>query len=377
MSVTRDYYEILSISRDSDGDTIKRAYRKMALKYHPDRNPDDKEADQKFKEASEAYEVLSDDNKRSRYDRFGHDGLRGTSGHDFSHMDSGDIFSMFGDIFGNSMGGFSSSRSRRQRRGYDLETGVSISLKEAFTGTDRDVEFTRQDICETCDGSGARPGTKPSTCVNCAGSGQVTQGGLGGMFRMVTECPYCGGSGQVVKDKCEKCKGSGRTAKKRKLSVKIPAGISHGQAIRIPGEGEPPPGGSSTGGRHGDLHVVVAVEDHDLFERDGENLILRMPVSFTQAALGAQVTVPTIDGEHDLSIKPGTQHGKIFHLRQQGMPSLRSKSRGDMIVVLAVEIPRKMNEEQKKLLRDYAAIEDKQVLPESGGFWEKIKSYLG
>lgn len=371
MATQRDYYEILNLERQAGADDIKRAYRKMAMKYHPDRNPGDAEAEKKFKEAAEAYEVLSDPEKRQRYDRFGHEGLRGTSGHDFSHMDVGDIFSMFEDIFGGSLGGRRGGGSRA-RRGYDLETQVQITLLDVARGVEKEIQFTRQDLCPTCSGSGAKPGSEPLACVTCGGAGQVAQSGFGGMFRMVTTCPACGGAGKVFKDKCTDCKGQGRKPKKRVLNVKIPPGIHHGQAIRVPGEGEP----GMQGGIRGDLHVVIAVAEHELFTREDDHLILRMPVSFTQAALGATVRVPTLEGQHELTIPPGTQHGQIFRIAGKGLPNLRSGRPGDLAVLLQIEIPKKLTEKQKQLLRDFAGTENHDVMPESRGFWDKIKTYL-
>lgn len=373
MATKRDYYEILSVKRDASGDEVKRAYRKMAMKYHPDRNPGDAEAERKFKEAAEAYEVLSSSEKRARYDRFGHEGLAGTSGHNFSHMDAGDIFSMFGDIFGSAFGGGGARSQTGARRGYDLETQVRIDLSDVLEGTEVEVEFTRQDECETCGGNGAKPGSEPVTCVTCAGQGKVAQSGFGGMFRMVTTCPACGGAGKSYADKCPKCGGSGRQPKRRVLTVRIPAGIHDGQAVRVPGEGEP----GAHGGPRGDLHVVVRVKAHKLFERDGDNLVLRMPVSFSQAALGAEVEVPTLNGRQTLKIKRGTQHGELFRVPGAGLPNLRSGRRGDMVAVLMIEIPQRLTKRQEQLLRDFAETENHDVLPESGGFWDRIKDYLG
>ncbi|MEM1108361.1 MAG: molecular chaperone DnaJ [Planctomycetota bacterium] len=375
MATQRDYYEILSVERSASGDEIKRSYRKLAMKYHPDRNPGDAEAEAKFKECAEAYEVLSDAEKRQRYDQFGHAGLKGQAGHDFSHMNAGDIFSMFDEIFGGMGGG----RSRRGRgpggaqRGYDLETQAEITLNEAFAGTQAEIEFTRQDICDTCKGTGGKPGTDPSTCTMCGGSGQVQQAGLGGMFRMVNTCPNCKGAGKIYLDKCVNCRGLGRIGKQRKLSVKVPAGIHDGQAIRVSGEGEP----GSNGGPQGDLHVVIRVADHELFTREEDHLIMKMPVSFTQAALGANVSVPTLDGETEITIKPGTQHGELFRVRGEGMPDLRTGRRGDLIVALLLEVPTKLTAKQEELLREYAESEDHDVLPENKGFWSKIKEHLG
>jgi molecular chaperone DnaJ len=373
MATQRDYYEILSVERTADGDTIKRSYRKLALKYHPDRNPGDAECEEKFKECAEAYEVLSDAEKRARYDRYGHEGLRGTSGHDFRHMDPGDIFSMFEDIFGDLSGRGSRGGGQRGRgRGYDLETQVIITLEEVYAGAEHEVEFTRQDLCAACGGNGAKPGTKPVACVTCGGVGQVQQAGFGGMFRMVTACPACHGAGKIYRDKCPDCRGSGRKPKKRKLNVKIPPGIHDGQAIRVAGEGEPGVGG----GPRGDLHVVVRVQEHKLFTREDDHLVLKMPVSFTQAALGATVKVPTLNGEAELTIKPGTQHGELFRLQGRGLPNLRSGRKGDLAVLLLVEIPKKMSGKQEELLREFAATENADVMPQSKRFWEKIKETL-
>lgn len=373
MATQRDYYEILNVEKSATIDDIKRAYRKLAMKFHPDRNPGDANAETRFKECAEAYEVLSDPEKRSRYDRFGHEGLRGTSGHDFRHMDPGDIFSMFEDIFGDMMGGQrQGGRGSQGQRGYDLETQVVISLEDVFKGAERQVEFTRQDLCPTCEGTGAKPGSKPVTCVTCAGQGKVAQSGFGGMFRMVTTCPACGGAGKIYKDKCPDCHGGGRKPKKRVLNVKIPAGIHEGQAIRIPGEGEP----GAHGGMRGDLHVVIRVAEHKLFTREDDHLVLKMPVSFTQAALGATVQVPTLDGTEELTIKPGTQHGELFRLPGKGLPNLRTGRRGDLAVLLLVEIPKRLSARQQEILREFAATENHEVMPQSRKFWDKIKEYL-
>lgn len=372
MPTERDYYEILSVEKTADGETIKRAYRRMAMRFHPDRNPGDQEAEIKFKEAAEAYEVLSDPEKRARYDQFGHQGLRGSTGHDFSHMDAGDIFSMFEDIFGDSFGGFGRrGGSSRPQQGYSLETEVEITYEDVLKGSEREIEFTRQDVCTTCNGNGAKPGTTPKTCPTCGGSGQVQQGG--GFFRMVTTCPTCGGKGQVIVEPCPNCGGSGKKPRKRVLTVKIPAGIMEGQAIRVPGEGEP----GANGGPRGNLHVVIRLQKHELFERDGDHLILKMPISFTQAALGATLKVPALDGTHDLTIKPATQHGDVFTISGKGLPSLRHGRRGDLIVIALIEVPKKLTSEQEQLLREYAKTENHDVMPHNKSFWNTIKSYIG
>jgi len=384
MPATRDYYEILSVERTADGDEIKRAYRRLAMKHHPDRNPGDPEAEAKFKEAAEAYEVLSDQQMRSRYDQHGHAGVRGgQAGHDFNRMNVDDIFSMFTDIFGGQGGGgFGGQRPRGARRGvprgYDLETEVVISLNDVLDGCEREVEFSRLDVCDTCEGSGAKAGSEPTKCATCGGQGQVMQQGLGGMFRIATACPHCRGRGTIIEDPCDDCRGKGRKPKQRTISVKIPPGVHHGQAVRIKGEGEPPQQEVSPSGEgvHGDLHVVVAVEEHDLFTREGDHLLMEMPISFTQAALGAELEVPTLDGKTTLKVPNGTQFGATFKISGEGLPSLRSQRRGDIVVLAKVEIPKKMTSKQKDLLREFAETEDKRVTPESHGFWKKIKDSL-
>ena len=380
MPTTRDYYEILSVERTADGEEIKRAYRRLAMKYHPDRNPNDAEAEARFKEAAEAYEVLSDPATRQRYDQYGHEGLRGqgAAGHDFSRMNVQDIFSMFEDIFGGGIGGGRGNR-RGPARGYDLETEVSLTLDEVLKGCEREVEFTRLDVCDTCQGSGAKPGSKPATCQTCGGQGRVQQAGLGGMFRMVTTCPACGGRGKVVKELCESCRGKGRQPRKRKLAVKIPPGISDGQAVRVQGEGEPPPPELSPGGEgvRGDLHVVVRIKEHSMFHRDGDHLIVEMPIGFTQAALGAEVRVPTLEGAEPLRIPRGTQFGAMFRVQGKGLPNLRSGRRGDLVVVTKIETPKKLSAKQEKILREFAETESVDVLPESQGFLKKMKDLFG
>ena len=374
MATQRDYYEVLQVERNASGDEIKRSYRKLAMRYHPDRNPDNKDAEAKFREAAEAYEILSDNDKRRKYDQFGHAGLNGQAGHDFSHMNAQDIFGMFEDIFGGAFGGGRSRGQRtRQSRGYDLETVTVITLSDVLTGVEKEIEFTRQDTCETCGGSGGKPGTQPQTCVTCGGAGQVQQAGFGGMFRMVSTCPACGGAGKNYREKCTTCAGDGRQPRKVNLSVKVPAGIRDGQAIRVQSEGEPGP----MNGPRGDLHVVVRVQQHKLFTREDDHLVLRMPISFGQAALGATIKIPTLEGEEELTIKPGTQHGELFRIKSAGLPNLRGGKRGDLIVAVLLEVPKKLTAKQKELLRAYAETEDHQDMPNRKGFWEKIKEYIG
>ena len=376
MPTTRDYYEILSIEKSATSEEIKRAYRRMAMKYHPARTPKHAEAEAKITECAEAYEVLADSDLRAIYDRDGHEGLRSRPVHDFRSMNVEDIFSMFNDIFG---GGFAGTGGGRRSggvpRGYDLETEVEITLEEVLTGAARDVEFKRLDVCQTCSGTGAKPGTKPVTCSTCGGVGQVIQTGLGGMFRMQTTCPHCQGRGTVIVDKCPDCRGAGRVSVKRKLTVKIPAGIHDGQAVRVQGEGEPPPPELNAAGQglRGDLHVVVRVQDHDQFERDGDDLLLAVPVNFTQLALGATLDVPTIDGDRTLNVPAGTQHGALFRIDEAGLPNLRSGKRGALVCIIQLVVPRRLNESQKRLLAEYAKTEDVNVSSPQESTWEKIK----
>jgi molecular chaperone DnaJ len=362
----RDYYEVLSLSRDASPEEIKKAYRRLAHKYHPDRNAGASEAEERFKEAAEAYEVLSTPEKRQRYDQFGHAGLSGAGVRDYSHMDVESIFSMFSDIFGGGV--------RSRRRGADLQTEVEITLAEAATGTERPIEFSRQDFCEECGGTGAAPGSQRQTCGTCGGYGQVEQAtGFSMLFgRVVTACPTCRGRGDIVVTPCRKCRGAGRAPKQRVVNVQLPAGIHDGQAVRVRGEGEPGP----DGGSRGDLHCYVRVQPHPFLQRHGNDLVCHLPLGFTQATLGTKVEVPTLNGKAEVVIPPGTQHGQLFRLTGLGVPDLRTRRKGDELVQVAIEIPKKINKDQQRLLREFAETEDKSVLPESKGFFEKLMDYL-
>lgn len=380
MPTVRCYYETLSIERTADGDEIKRAYRRLAMKYHPDRNPDDPAAEASFKEATAAYEVLSDPEKRSRYDQYGHAGLRGTPGHDFQRMHVDDIFSMFQDIFsGGGMGGRGpGARQRGPARGYDLETEVEIDLEEVLDGTGREVDFKRLDVCTTCSGSGGKPGVEPATCPTCGGDGQVQQAGFGGMFRMVTVCPNCRGRGSIVLEKCSDCRGAGRVSLSRTLEVQIPKGIRDGQIVRVQGEGEPPsPEQSQDGsGTRGDLHVVVRVRPHERFEREGDDLIWVQPVAFAQAALGSMIEIRTIDGTTEFELPAGTQHGSVFRIDGEGLPNLRTRKRGDLVVIVQLVVPSSLDEKQRRLLEEYAVLEDIPVSEPEPTFWSKLKGRM-
>lgn len=369
-STKRDYYELLGLSRDATPEQIKKAYRRHAHKHHPDRNANDPDAEGRFKQGAEAYEVLSDPAKRQRYDQFGHAGLSGAGVHDFSHMEVGDIFSMFDDIFGGAFGG-----GRRSRRGgADLRTEVELSLAEVAAGAERSIEFSRQDFCDQCGGTGSAPGAQRLMCSTCGGYGQVEQAsGLGAIFgRVVTTCPTCHGRGSRIVTPCQVCRGSGRVLKERVVTVQIPAGIHDGQAVRIRGEGEPGPDGK----QRGDLHCYVRIKSHPFLERHTDDLVCRMPISFTQAALGAKVEVPTLTGRAELKIPPGTQHGQLFRLRGLGLPDIRTRRKGDEIVAVLIEIPKKIDKEQERLLREFAKTEDSRAMPESKGFFDKLMDYL-
>jgi len=371
----RDYYEVLGVEKSASADDIKRAYRRLAIKFHPDKNPGDTEAETKFKECAEAYEVLSDAEKRKQYDQFGHEGLRGAGMHDFSRMNVEDIFSMFGfdDFFSGIFGGGRRGGRRRggPASGYDLETGVELTLGEIAHGAEKTIEFTRQDRCPDCTGSGAAAGSQPTRCSLCGGTGQVAKGG--GFFQMVSACPQCRGEGKVVTDPCRKCKGSGRVPKKRTVTIKVPAGVHEGQGIRVGGEGEP----GRSGGPNGDLYCYVRVKPHEFLERDGNTLIAIVPISFTQAALGATIDVPSLNGKQQLKIPPGTQYGSLFRIRGQGLPDMRSGRRGDQLVQVTVETPANLNTKQEELLRQFAQTENKRVSPKSQGFFEKLKRHFG
>lgn len=371
----RDYYEVLGVSKNASSDDIKRAYRRMAMKYHPDKNPDDKEAEARFKGCAEAYEVLSDPEKRRRYDQFGHDGLRGAGMHDFSRMNVEDIYSMFGldDLFGDFFGTQRRRSARRAgpARGYDLETSVELTLNDVARGTEKTIEFTRQDICPECTGSGSARGSGPGRCPACGGTGQIAKGG--GFFQMVSTCRQCVGTGRVITNPCKKCRGSGSVPKKRIVSIKIPPGVHDGQGIRVAKEGEP----GRNGGPRGDLYCYVRIKPHEFLQRDGNNLISVVPISITQAALGATIDVPSLNGTKQLKIPPGTQYASTFRIKAQGLPDIRTGRTGDQLVQVIIEIPTKLNAKQKELLSEFAKTENKSVLPNSKSFFKKLKRNFG
>ncbi len=376
----RDYYDVLGVPRTASEQEIKSAYRKLALKHHPDRNPGDKASEEKFKEAAEAYAVLADTDKRHMYDRFGHAGLGGaaTGGFDpsvFSGFE--DIFGGLGDIFGfgDVFGG--RRRGGGPQRGADLRYDLEISFEEAASGTETTIQIPRQEACETCTGTGAAPGSKPTTCPQCQGRGQLRY--QQGFFTVARTCGQCRGTGSVVAKPCATCKGSGRVQKERKLTVKIPAGIATGQRMRISGEGE----GGGAGGPFGDLYVVVHVQDHPFWQRDGNDLYCEIPVAFPTIALGGDITIPTLDGNETFTIPEGTQTGSAFRLRGRGLPDVGGRGRGDLVVTVKVLTPKKLTKEQKKLLEQLKAVlpseqfDPTPVDREDKGLFERVKDIFG
>ena len=371
MAEKRDYYEVLGVSKTASDSEIKSAYRKLAKKYHPDMNPGDKEAEAKFKEASEAYAILSDADKRRQYDQFGHaafDGGAGggAGGFDFNGFDMGDIF---GDIFGDFFGGSGRSRSANNgpMKGQNVRVSIHLTFEEACFGTEKEIELNIKEDCAKCHGTGAKPGTQPETCSKCGGKGQVvfTQQSLFGVVRNVQACPDCHGTGKIIKDRCPDCGGSGYISRRKKISVSIPAGIDNGQSIRIRDKGEP----GINGGPRGDLLVQVIVGRHPIFQRQDYDIYSTAPITFAQAALGAEVRIKTIDGDVMYTVKPGTQTDTRVRLRGKGVPTTRNKQvRGDHYVTLVVQVPTKMNAEQKELLKafDQAMDGKKEEEPETG-----------
>lgn len=384
MADKRDYYEVLGVDRGADDATLKKAYRKLAKKYHPDMNPGDKDAEQKFKEATEAYGILSDPEKRKAYDQFGHaafenggaggaGGFGGFGGFDFNGGDMGDIF---GDIFGDLFGG---GRSRRTNngpmKGANLRAVVHITFQEAVFGCEKELELTLKDTCKTCNGTGAKPGTSPETCSKCNGTGQVvyTQQSMFGMVRNVQTCPECNGTGKVIKEKCTNCRGTGFTSSRKKIQVSIPAGIDDGQSIRIREKGEP----GTNGGPRGDLLVEIQVARHPIFQRQDMNIFSTAPITYAQAALGGTIRINTVDGDVEYEVKPGTQTDTKIRLKGKGVPSLRNKNvRGDHYVTLVVQVPTKLSESAKEALRAFDAACGNRPAAAKGTEKEKKKSFM-
>ena len=368
----RDYYEILEVNRNASETEIKKAYRKLALKCHPDKNPGDQAAEERFKELSEAYAVLSDSQKRALYDQYGHAGLDQQGGGGFSSGGFGGtpFEDLFGDIFGDIFGG-GGGRRGGGRRGDDLRYNLTIEFNEAAFGLETKIQIPRHQPCETCHGSGARPGTAPQTCQTCSGHGQVRF--QQGFFSLTRPCPDCGGEGKRITDPCTECNGSGLTRSKKTLSLKIPAGVESGNRLKLNNEGEP----GAQGGPPGDLYVVITVKDHPIFEREGQNIICELPLSFIQAALGCELEVPTLEGKVNLKIPAGTQSGKTFKLSGKGIPSLHGYGRGDELVVVRVETPTKLTTRQKELLEEFSREGGEEVHPMGTSFFDKVKELFG
>ncbi|MHC4712620.1 MAG: molecular chaperone DnaJ [Planctomycetota bacterium] len=372
MAAKEDYYNILGVPRDASEDQVKSAYRRLAMQYHPDKNPGDREAETKFKEASEAYEVLRDPERRQIYDTYGHEGLDRTGFHGFADVE--DVFSTFGDLFSDFFGGgiFGDrfTRSRGPARGRSLRIAIELDLRDAARGVTKTVEMTRHERCPDCRGSGATSGSDPVDCTYCGGRGRVVQ--TQGWIRVATTCPTCRGEGKVISDPCTRCRGTGLEEVKREISVNIPPGVESGQQMRLAGEGDHGPRGAVPG----DLYVQIYVGEHPLFRRRGTDLLFEMPISFSQAALGDEVEVPTIWGKATLRITEGTQSGAAFRLRGEGLPDLRNGRRGDQIVVVNVETPRKLTALQRELLEQFAKTEKQSITPQRKKFFEAVKDYL-
>ena len=354
--VKMDYYERLSVSRDASGEEIKKAYRQMALKYHPDRNPGDEEAENNFKEASEAYDVLRDHEKRSLYDQFGHDGLKGTGFRGFSGFE--DIFSSFGDIFDDVFGlGFGNRRGRGRtyaRRGADLRYDLSISFRDAAFGKEKEIETEKHETCETCTGTGVKPGESKQICPSCGGKGQVNH--TQGFFTISSTCSKCHGQGEIITQPCKDCKGSGRIPKSKRLKVKIPAGVETGMRLKLVGEGE----AGENGGPSGDLYVFLHVEPDPFFERYENDILCKIPISFSQAALGDKIKVQTLNGHEKINIPPGTQSGHIFTIKGEGIPYLHSRGRGNELVQIVVKTPASLSRRQTKLFEELASLKEEE-----------------
>jgi molecular chaperone DnaJ len=371
----RDYYAVLDVPRTATEADIKKAYRRLAMKYHPDRNPDDKSAEEKFKEAKEAYEILSDAGKRASYDQYGHDAFDPSRGGGGPGMNPGEAFGdIFGDVFGDIFGGGGRRGGRSQVfRGADLRYELELDLDEAVFGTNVEIDVPKLCECETCKGSGAAKGSQPVTCETCHGSGQVRVSQ--GFFQLQQACPRCRGSGKTIKNPCDTCQGQGRIRRNKKLSVKIPSGVDTGDRIRLGGEGE----AGRNGGPAGDLYVEVHVRSHDIFERDGEHLSCEVPISFATAVLGGTVLVPTLEGQVSLKIPAETQSGRVFRLRDKGVKPVRGGPRGDLFCKVMVETPVKLTSEQRDLLRKFdesLKSDDSAHTPREEGFFEGVKKFF-
>jgi len=369
MATKRDFYEVLGIKRDATADEIKKAYRQLALKNHPDKNPGDPEAERRFKEGAEAYEVLSDQGKRQRYDRYGHAGLEGAGVHDFRNAE--DIMSAFGDIFGGGLfGDLFGQRRRGPRAGNNLDLKLEIELQEAARGATKSININRHEYCSECNGTGARKGTVATTCNYCGGQGQVVQ--ARGFFQVATTCPGCGGEGVRVTDPCSGCRGTGRVLMPVNLKVDIPPGVESGMLLQVRGQGEP----GDPGAPRGNLRIQVLVRKHTFFERNRNDLFCQVPISFAQAVLGGDIEVPTLDGPDRLHVPRGTQSGDVLRLKGRGMPDIGGRGRGDELVEVVLETPRTLSARQEELFRELAELDHEDVSPKRKSFFEKLRDYF-
>ncbi len=358
----KDYFRILGVSRDASEEEIKKSYRKIAMLYHPDRNPGNKEAEEKFKLASEAYEVLRDPEKREIYDRYGIEGLKGTGFTGFTGFD--DIFSAFGDIFEDFFGfGSPYKRRTRARQGADLRYDLKISFREAAFGIETEIDIPKNATCEECNGTGAKPGTYPTQCPNCKGTGQVTRSQ--GFFTISTTCSQCHGDGKFIPHPCKECRGAGKVRKNNKIQIKIPPGVDMGSKLRIRGEGEP----GERGGPSGDLFIFIYVEPHDFFLREGDEIVCQIPISFPQAALGTEMEIPTLNGKKKISIPRGTESGEIFRIKGEGFPKLKGYGRGDQLVQVIVKTPKNLTKRQEEILREFEEASGRKEKEEG---WRKL-----
>ena len=363
----RDYYEILGVNRDANQEEIKKAYRKSALKYHPDKNPGSKESEEKFKEATEAYEILRDSQKRAAYDQFGHSLGGKYEGFEGFSRDSGSFSDIFSEVFGDVFETDTRRRSARPQRGSDLQYELEVSFKDSAFGIDKTIKIPREEVCNNCNGNGAKPGTGRRRCPTCGGTGQIRISQ--GFFSLARTCNRCGGEGETIETPCTTCRGSGRIRVERKIEVKIPAGVETGTRLRISGEGE----AGVRGGPRGDLYVLLHVQPSEIFERHNNDLICEIPITFVQAALGTEIDVPTLDGRAAIKIPPGTQTHKVFRLKGKGMPSLRGYGKGDLHARVIVEVPTNLNAKQKMILEEFARTSGEDVNPMSKSFMDKIK----